>query len=113
MSRYISEAFVGEIFTRSDGRCEYCHISIEDTYFGGEIDHIRSLKHDGTTESNNLALTCQPCNRFKGTDLGSVSSVSRDLIRFFNPRTDKWDEHFSAELNGLIATLSEVGEVTV
>lgn len=113
MSHYISEALAEEILIRSGGRCEYCRISIEDTYFGSEIDHIRSLKHGGITVLNNLALACQPCNRKKGTDLGSVSIVSGDLIRFFNPRTDTWNEHFRAEQDGRIEVLTEVGEVTV
>lgn len=69
MSRYVSNSLAGEINSRADGRCEYCRISIEDTYLGGEIDHIRSLKHGGETHAENLALACQPCNRNKGTDL--------------------------------------------
>lgn len=112
MSRYVSEALIKTVVTRSEGRCEYCRISIDDTYFGGEVDHIRSLKHGGTTESNNLAYACQPCNRSKGTDLGSLSSISGVLVSFFNPRTDKWEEHFKVEEDGRITALSEVGEVT-
>ena len=55
MSRYISESLRIEVERRADSICEYCRIAIEDTYFGGEIDHIISLKHRGQTESENLA----------------------------------------------------------
>lgn len=58
MSRYISESLREEVELRADGRCEYCRIRIEDTYFGGEIDHIISIKHRGETLSENLALAC-------------------------------------------------------
>ena len=112
MSRYISESRAREVLSRANERCEYCRISIEDTYFGGEIDHIRSLKHGGETELDNLALACQPCNRNKGSDLGSIPATSNELTRFFNPRTDAWLEHFDVSSNAEIVALTEIGEVT-
>ena len=69
MSRYISEKLKNLVEKRAAGICEYCLISIADTYFGGEIEHIISIKHGGKTEAENLALACQPCNRNKGSDL--------------------------------------------
>ncbi len=112
MSRYISDNLRAQVEARANGVCEYCRIKIEDTYFGGEIDHIRSLKHRGITDFDNLALACQPCNRNKGSDLGSIAIVSNTLVRFFNPRTDVWKEHFYVNLNAEIETLTEIGEVT-
>lgn len=113
MSRYISDDLAKLVVDRAANSCEYCLISIEDTYLGGEIDHIRSLKHGGSTTPDNLALACQPCNRYKGTDLGSISEVSGALVRFFNPRRDVWSEHFRVSTNGEIEVLTEIGEVTV
>lgn len=112
MSRYIGESLREEVELRANGICEYCRIAIEDTYFGGEIDHIISLKHRGKTEPENLALACQPCNRNKGSDLGSISQKSNQLIRFFNPRTDNWNDHFRVNSNAEIEPLTEIGEVT-
>ena len=112
MSRYISESLREEVEIRAESRCEYCRIRIEDTYFGGEIDHIISLKHRGETASENLALACQPCNRNKGSDLGSISQTSNNLVRFFNPRTDDWSEHFRVNESAEIESLTEIGEVT-
>lgn len=112
MSRYVSDNLRNEVELRAKSVCEYCRIRIEDTYFGGEIDHIISLKHRGETVSENLALACQPCNRNKGSDLGSISDASNQLIRFFNPRTDIWNEHFHISSDGEIEPLTEIGEVT-
>ena len=95
MSRYLNDALCKKVIFRASGICEYCHISLDDTYFGGEIDHILSLKHAGKTILNNLTLACQPCNRNKGTDLGSISEITKKLVRFFNPRTDIWLGAFS------------------
>lgn len=62
-------------------------------YFGCQIDHIISEKHGGATEADNLALACTFCNLNKGSDIASLASDG-NLARFFNPRQDKWAEHF-------------------
>jgi hypothetical protein len=60
---------------------------------------------------DNLAYACMICNRLKGSDLGSISQGTGELVRFFNPRIDRWEDNF--ELNGAyIKTLTEIGEVT-
>jgi len=79
---------------------------------GCEVDHIISRKHGGLTDSANLALSCERCNRAKGTDIGSVSGQGREFVRLFNPRIDAWAEHF--RLRGpVIEPLSRIGEATV
>lgn len=97
---------------RASGLCEYCLIHEEDTYLGCQVEHIISEKHGGPTLSQNLAYACVFCNRFKGTDLGSLVTTTGQLVRFFNPRTDIWSEHF--KLDGpRIASLTDVASVTV
>jgi hypothetical protein len=112
MSR-VSAALSKEVFIRAENACEYCRISIADTYLGGEVDHIRSVKHNGRTELDNLALACQACNRSKGTDLGSIATSTGSLVRFFDPRKDAWSEHFRVNDDGTIDPRSEIGEVTI
>ena len=85
----------GDWSVHAEHLCEYCLIAIADTFFGGEVDHIVSVKHGGATEAENLAYTCQPCNRNKGSDLGSIYWPSGQLVRFFHPRTDHWADHFA------------------
>jgi hypothetical protein len=111
MNRYVSEVLRQQVITRAKNLCEYCLIDIDDTFFGGEVDHIVSVKHGGATEVENLAYTCQPCNRNKGSDLGSVYWPSGQLVRFFHPRTDRCADHFA--LHGArIQPLTAIGEVT-
>ena len=51
------------------------------------------------------------CNRYKGSDLGSILVPAGDLIRFFSPRIDVWPDHFS--LDGvIIKPLTAIGQVT-
>jgi HNH endonuclease len=111
MNRSVSDALRRQVSRRAEHLCEYCLIAIADTFFGGEVDHIISVKHGGATDAGNLAYTCQPCNRNKGSDLGSISWPSGHLVRFFHPRTDHWAEHFVLH-GAFIQPLTAIGEVT-
>jgi hypothetical protein len=98
---------------RAENRCEYCRIHEDDTEFGCEGDHIISEKHLGKTDLNNLALACFFCNRNKGSDLGSVRSADDPtLIRFFNPRTDIWEDYFEFDALMVIVPQTDIGRVT-
>lgn len=82
-----------------------------DVYHGCEVDQIVSVKHGGITVPENLAYACFHCNRHKGTELGSLSLRTGKLVRFFNPRSDYWTQHFCVN-EARIETLTETGEVT-
>ena len=82
-----------------------------DVYHGCEVDHVISVKHGGTTVPDNLAYACFHCNRHKGADLGSLSLRTGKLVRFFNPRSDCWPQHFCL-IEARIDPVSEIGEVT-
>ena len=75
---------------------------------GCEVDHIISRKHGGLSDLANLALSCARCNRAKGSDVGSVSESTGELLRFFNPRIDRWANHFNLP-DGRIDGLTEIG----
>jgi HNH endonuclease len=90
--------------------CEYCLVHESDTYLGCQVDHSISEKHGGATVAENLAYACTFCNRAKGSDIGSLTSAN-DFTRFFNPRIDRWADHFILR-DEEIAPLSAIGEVT-
>ena len=108
---YINVALRQLVKTRANGVCEYCLIHEYDTYFGCQVDHIISEKHGGPTEADNLAYACSFCNRYKGSDIGSIVWRTGQFCRFFNPRIDRWADHFP--LSGVrIVSLTDIGEVT-
>jgi 5-methylcytosine-specific restriction endonuclease McrA len=72
MADEISEALRREVASRAGFRCEYCLMPEAELFAGCEVDHIISRKHHGETDSANLALSCERCNRAKGSDVGSV-----------------------------------------
>ena len=57
-------------------------------------------------------LACPYCNRYKGTDLGSLDAETGALTPFFNPRIDDWQEHFGLD-GATIIPQTAVGRVTV
>lgn len=114
-STYIPAEMRREVTVRARYLCEYCLIHADDTYWGCQIDHIISEKHGGATSIDNLAHACTFCNRNKGSDVGSILAAARPqdrhFVRFFNPRIDRWADHF--RLDGIIITpLTAIGSVT-
>ncbi len=112
MADVISQQLRREIRARAGGRCEYCLMDEAWLVWGCEVDHILSRKLGGATELSNLALSCARCNRAKGTDIGSIHPESEELVRLFNPRRDRWDEHFRID-GPRIVGLTLIGQVTV
>jgi hypothetical protein len=100
------------VAVRAHHVCEYCLIGEEDAFFRFQIEHIISRKHGGSSELENLALACVFCNRYKGSDIASLKPETNELIRFYNPRTDRWREHFRPN-EAIIEPLSEIGEATI
>lgn len=112
MTTYVNAALRRLVESRANHLCEYCLIHQRDTYLGCQVDHVISEKHGGLTEPANLAYACTFCNRAKGSDIGSLSPSTGKFTRLFNPRTDRWRDHFC--LRGTwIESLTPSGEVTV
>jgi hypothetical protein len=111
MTSYVNAGLRHLVESRAHHACEYCLIRESDTYLGCQVDHVVSEKHGGATDAGNLAYSCTPCNRAKGTDIGSISD-GRVFVRFYNPRIDRWYEHFRIR-GPIIEPLTAVGEVTV
>ena len=79
------------VLDRAEERCEYCRYPQAFSFLPFEIEHIIAEKHGGATTADNLALACSYCNRFKGTDLGSLAPETKRLVPLFNPRIQSWE----------------------
>ena len=77
-----------------------------------EIDHVIAQKHGGATELDNLAICCAICNKHKGSDLTSIDPETGKITPLYNPRQDRWSEHFALR-NAVIVPLTAKGRVTV
>ena len=108
---YVSASVRRVVTRRAREQCEYCRFPQMASLFTFEMEHIIAEKHDGITNAENLALSCPYCNRFKGTDLGSIDPETQQLTPFFNPRLQQWSDHFRLE-GGTIVPLTPEGRVT-
>ena len=98
---------------RARDRCEYCRLSqAAQPYVTFHVDHILSRKHGGSDDPSNLALACERCNAFKGTDLTGIDPDTGQVERLFDPRTQNWNDHFEP-CAALILGRTPTGRVTV
>ncbi len=104
---YISLALRKQVTDRAESKCEYCKFPQALSFFTFEMEHIISEKHDGETTLGNLALACPPCNRAKGSDLGSIDPVTQKLTPFFHPRLQQWSDHFRFEGVSIVPLTAE------
>lgn len=112
---YVSAALRRAVIERADNCCEYCRVSQEDRGMPYEVDHIIAEKHGGLTQPDNLCWSCYLCNGYKGSDIGSIDwDGSGELTPLFNPRRQKWIEHFRFDTaTTRIEPLTPEGRVTV
>ncbi len=75
-------------------------------------DHIIAKQHGGKTRADNLALACARCNLHKGPNIAGVDPQTAKLTRLFNPRTDRWTDHFRWRKARLVGP-SAIGRTTV
>lgn len=109
----------GEVRNRAAGLCEYCHIPEAAFRRPFHIEHVIARQHGGATEAGNLALACWTCNLKKGPNLTGIDPQTGQITPLFNPRSDRWAEHFSVSIGTSIARgieiqgLTAVGRTTV
>ena len=97
---------------RANQRCEYCQLPHYALPLPFQVDHIIAEQHGGRAEEVNLALACAHCNRHKGPNIAGLDQVTGQLVRLFNPRSDRWDDHFRM-VNARVLGISPVGRSTV
>ncbi|MBI1314348.1 HNH endonuclease [bacterium] len=96
---------------RAQGLCEYCHASEDWQFVAHTMDHIVPQSAGGADTIENLALACFNCNTRRQARTECV--VDGNLVPLFNPRTDRWNDHFAWSHDALsIVALTEVGRGT-
>ena len=111
MTSDVSEELRAEVARRAGQRCEYCLIHEGDAGFSQQVDHIVSRKHGGSSALDNLAYACLLCNRHKGSDVAGIDPHTGEVVRLFNPRSDRWTDHFRLE-RAVTEPVSSIGSAT-
>jgi hypothetical protein len=95
-------------------RCGYCLSRQEYVWGKLEVEHIIPLKAGGLDSEENLWLACRPCNSHKSGKTAIADPTTKQLVPFFNPRTQAWQEHFTWSQDGTeIIGLTAIGRATV
>lgn len=103
-----------DVRKRAKNRCEYCKTDQLVSGAQMHIEHILPESKGGETNRSNLCLSCAWCNSFKYTKTEFTDPKTFKTTKLFNPRTDKWVEHFEWFDGGLIIRgLTAIGRVTV
>lgn len=93
---------------RARGVCEYCLLPTGGQF---QIDHIIPPARGGRDHLDNFAWCCPFCNRAKGQHV--TFRVGRRASRLFDPRRDRWEEHFVfAHHHLFIVGVTAIGEAT-
>lgn len=110
-----SDSRRAEVATRAGHRCEYCRLPCRGQVATFPIDHIQPKSLGGPNELGNLALTCPHCNAYKWAETEGLDAVTSRTVRFFNPRQDRWDDHFewSETVPGELVGRTPIGRVTI
>jgi hypothetical protein len=62
----------------------------------------------------NIAFACQACNCYKHKATAARDPVTGELVPLFNPRTDRWQDHFTwTEDFCATSGLTPIGRATV
>ena len=92
--------------------CEYCRAPEAAFNLPFEVEHIRPKSQGGESDVSNLALGCRSCNQFKSDSTTGIDVPSGEVVRLFNPRIDRWEDHFVVNVDGMIAARTPTGRVT-
>ena len=73
-----------------------------------QVDHIQPTARGGANTEDNLCLACDLCNQYKWARTAGTDPETGARVALFNPRQDKWFEHFTwsddgAQIIGLTA----------
>lgn len=97
----IGDATRKRVRERANYLCKYCHSSEEASAAQFAIDHILPRSLNGSDDLGNLALACQRCNGYRYNFTSGIDPVTQDVVALFNPRRQKWSEHFMWAADGL------------
>ncbi|WP_439625129.1 HNH endonuclease [Gemmata sp.] len=104
---------VRQVAARAGNRCEYCrmHQSLQGATF--HTEHISPQSAGGSDAPENLALACPGCNLAKSNRVAATDPEAGGTVPLFNPRTQRWRDHFTWDANRRVIGLTAIGRATV
>jgi hypothetical protein len=111
---YVPQNLKTTVSERARRRCEYCKSPERYSPSPFAVEHILPEDKGGPTTEDNLAWSCMGCNHHKHTCTESLDPETGFLTPLFNPRTQRWSDHFGWSEDFLtIVGLTPTGRATV
>jgi 5-methylcytosine-specific restriction endonuclease McrA len=98
----ISDAVRQTVREQAKYLCEYCHSPERLSANRFTVDHVTPRSLEGSDEIGNLALACRRCNERRYNFVAGIDPETQEIIPIFNPRRQKWEEHFAWTENGTV-----------
>ncbi|MDZ7364142.1 MAG: HNH endonuclease [candidate division KSB1 bacterium] len=89
-SAYIPVDKQRAVIKRAEGRCEYCQSMADYATETFAVEYVMPVSRGGTSELDNLALSCSGCNGHKYNKTEALDPADGKLVPLFNPRQQKW-----------------------
>jgi len=113
VSAYIPDSLRARIEEADRRRCCYCLTSEANSGIPLTHDHIQPVSKGGPTTFENICLACRTCNEFKADMTEAVDPLTGDTVLLFNPRTQRWSDHFEWTPHGAqVVGLTAAGRAT-
>jgi hypothetical protein len=110
----ISPQLRAKIMEEARHRCGYCLTQQRAINWLLEVEHIIPSAAGGPDDEANLWIGCTACNRYKGTQTEASDPDTGKRVQLFNPRRQKWAEHFQWSEDGTeIIGLTACGRATI
>jgi hypothetical protein len=87
------------------------HQSLQGATF--HVEHVVPQSAGGAATLDNLVLACPSCNLAKSDRVSARDSATNLDAPLFNPRTDRWADHFTWDESWRIVGLTPTGRATV
>jgi hypothetical protein len=94
---------------RANFVCEYCGVSEVDSGARLTLDHYQPTSQEGTDDPNNLIYACFACNVNKG----DYWPDKPNSLRLWNPRVERFEQHFVQGPDGELLPRTEIGQFTI
>ena len=108
----VSPSLRADVAKRAGERCEYCGLAQVGQEAAFHVDHVVPISENGPTTADNLALACVSCSLRKWAKLTAPDPESAAEVPLFNPRSQKWSDHFRWD-EVIVVPLTSTGRATV
>jgi hypothetical protein len=110
---HVPAALERRVRERAAEQCEYCGLAQAGQEATFHVDHVQPRRDGGPTTLENLALACVSCSLRKGARTQSVDPTSGEPAPLFNPRRERWDDHFSINAAMILRGRTPTGRATI